>query len=144
MTRGRNFHHLLIAALDGAVAFVEVQDVAMLIGEHLDFDMAGAAYEAFQENGIIAEGCRGLLPGLFHPRQQVFRRIDHAHATAASAERRLDHQRVADLLRDGLRRLVVADGLVGAGNYGNAGLDGKVASSRLVAEKTRGARRWVQ
>ena len=48
---------------------------------------------------------RGEIAGLVH----------HAHAAAAAAERRLDDEREADLLRDLQRLLAVGDRLLGAG-----------------------------
>ena len=39
----RHFHNFLIAALHRAIAFVEVQDVAVIIRQDLDLDVARAA-----------------------------------------------------------------------------------------------------
>ena len=37
--RGRLLHHLLVAALQRAVAFAEVHDIAEAVGDHLQFDV---------------------------------------------------------------------------------------------------------
>jgi hypothetical protein len=52
---GRFFHHLLVAALERAVAFAKRDDAALAIAEDLHFDMARAAHVAFEEDAGIAE-----------------------------------------------------------------------------------------
>src|SRR5262249_27998428 len=46
---------LLVAALDGAFAFAEINDIAVLVAEHLDFDMAWISDEFFDEDTLVAE-----------------------------------------------------------------------------------------
>ena len=55
--RGRHLHHFLMAALHRTVPLVQVQNVAVAIAQDLHLDVAGAAYEAFHEDGVVAE-CR--------------------------------------------------------------------------------------
>ena len=38
--RGRFFHHLLVAALQRAIAFAQMDDIAVAVGDDLDFDVA--------------------------------------------------------------------------------------------------------
>jgi hypothetical protein len=38
---GRDFHHLLMAALNRAIAFPQVDQVAVFVAQQLDFDVAG-------------------------------------------------------------------------------------------------------
>ena len=90
-----------MAPLHRAIALIQVQNIAVLIAEDLDFDVLGAADVSFQENGIVAESGAGFLPRLF----AAWRRgppagLDDAHAASAAAERSLDDQRKADLARD--------------------------------------------
>ena len=61
--RGGKFHHLLVAPLDGAVPFIEVDDVAVHVPEHLDLDMLGIFDVAFKKNRCVAEGGFRLAPG---------------------------------------------------------------------------------
>src|SRR5262249_48808726 len=57
--------NLLMAALDGAVALEQVDQVAVPITEELDLDVAGARDVLLQEHLGNAEGGAGLAAGLF-------------------------------------------------------------------------------
>src|SRR4029079_2258868 len=50
--------HLLIAALDGALALAEMNDVAVLVAQNLNFHVARIGDEFLDEDAIVAE--RGL------------------------------------------------------------------------------------
>ncbi len=54
------FDDLLVAALDGAVAFAEVDDVSVRVAEDLDFDVADVVEGLFQNHAIAGEGGEGL------------------------------------------------------------------------------------
>src|SRR3546814_5911279 len=53
--RRRFLDHLLVAALDAALTLVEVEDVAVLVSEDLDLDMARIADEFLDEDAVVAE-----------------------------------------------------------------------------------------
>ena len=57
----RDFDDLLVAALDGAIALVQMQHVAVPVAEHLHLDVLGARNVFFQEDGGIAEGAAGFV-----------------------------------------------------------------------------------
>ena len=59
---GRLFEHLLVAALDRAVALAERHDVAVRVGEDLDLDVARALEVALAEDRVVAERCARLSP----------------------------------------------------------------------------------
>src|SRR3546814_1158080 len=61
--RRRFLDHLLVAALDRAFALAEIDDVAVLVAEHLDFDMARVFDELFDEHAVIAEARQPLALG---------------------------------------------------------------------------------
>src|SRR5215831_3929437 len=52
----RLFHDFLIAALDRAFAFAEMNNIAVLVAQHLHFDVPWIADEFFDEYPVIAEG----------------------------------------------------------------------------------------
>ncbi len=48
-------HHLLIAALDGTLALTQMDHIAVLVAEHLNFNMARVDDEFFEEDAVIAK-----------------------------------------------------------------------------------------
>ena len=72
----------------------------MCIAQHLDFDVARLLDEFLDEDAIVAETRLGLrlARGKTFARLAVVAR--HAKALAAAARGRLDHDRIADFLRD--------------------------------------------
>ena len=61
--RGRLLDQLLVAALERAVAVAEVDHAAVLIGQHLNLHVAGAAHEALDEEAAVAERLLRLAAG---------------------------------------------------------------------------------
>ncbi len=53
--RGRLLDDLLVAALDRALALVEVDDVAVLVADELDLDVARIDDELLDEHAVVAE-----------------------------------------------------------------------------------------
>ena len=96
---GRLLEHLLVAPLDRAVALAECDDVAVLVGEQLDLDVARPLEEALAEDGVVAERRGRLAPRRRERLVELLRRAHDAHAAPAAARRRLHEQREADLLR---------------------------------------------
>src|SRR6266404_9271490 len=83
--RRRLFEQLLVASLNRALAFSQTDDVAVLVAQHLKFDVARVLNIFFQIEIAVAEGGRGLRLRLTEkPRQFVFVAHDaHAPSTAA-------------------------------------------------------------
>src|SRR5690606_39107182 len=92
----RDLDHLLVAALQRAFAFAEVDAVAGAVAEDLYFEVAGRRQEALDVDIRIAERGLGLgsaaLPGL----GEFVGRRDDPHASAAAAGDRLDQHGCAD------------------------------------------------
>ena len=93
--------HLLVAALDRAVALEQMHEIAMGIAQQLDLDMAGAAHEFFQIHLVIAEGGFRLALGGSDGFEQRVLALDRPHAAPAAAPAGLQHHRIADLRRPG-------------------------------------------
>ena len=79
------FDDLLMPALDGALALEEMHDVAMRVGDHLDFDVTRLLDEAFDIQRAVAERRQGFAPrGADRFAAAAFVRHDpHAFAAAA-------------------------------------------------------------
>lgn len=82
---GGFFDEFLVAALNGAIAFCAVDDVAVGICEDLKFDMAWFFYKFFEVEGAIAEAFLGfVLSGVeFFAEGSGIMCKAHAFATAA-------------------------------------------------------------
>ncbi len=93
------FDHLLMAALDRAVALVQVQAVAVLVGEDLDFHMARLEHVFLDQHARIAERRLRLALRGRQRLGQVRLALDHLHALAAATGGGLEQHRVADLFR---------------------------------------------
>ena len=109
--RWRFLKHLLMAALHRAVALEQVHDVAVRVGEDLDFDVARPQQVLLDQHPVVAEaGCGFALAGSKRLRK-ICAAFDDAHALAAAAGAGLDQDRIADrvgLLLQERRVLVVA------------------------------------
>ena len=105
--RGRLLDHLLVAALQGAVALIEVDHVALAVAEHLHLDVARPGDIGLQQHALVAEGRAGLAPARRQGGGEVGSAIHPTHALAAAAGHRLDQYRIAD-----------ARGLAGQGRLG--------------------------
>ena len=95
--RGGLFQHLLVAALQRAVALAEMHAGSHAVAQHLDLDMARMVEILLEIDRIVAEGGLGLGAG---EREGLGRRVgvvDDLHAASAAAGDRLDQHRPADL-----------------------------------------------
>ena len=100
--------HLLVAALDRALALAEIDDVAVLVAEHLDLDMARVDDEFLDEHPVVAEGGFRLRAGAGKAFRDLLSGMGDPHALAAAAGGSLDHHRIADFVGDlgrALRRI---------------------------------------
>ena len=131
--RGGLLDHLLVAALQGAVALVQVNDIAVFVPEHLDLDVARAGDVAFDQNPVVAEGRRSLALGAGQTGGEVGRIIDTLHPLAAAARDRLDQHRIADPRRFRRQRGLRLVRTLIARRHRHAGLDHQVLGRVLQA-----------
>src|SRR5262249_44620104 len=132
--RTRRFlDHFLVAALDRAFALAEMNDVAVLVTEHLDFNMARINDEFLDEQPIVAEGGFGFRTRARKTLGDLGLGTRDPHALAAAACRCLDHHRISDLVRDLHRVLDVSDHAKMTGNGGHFGLRRRPLAFDLVA-----------
>ena len=88
--RRRLLDHLLVAALDRAVALAEVDEVAVRVAEHLDLDVARPLDRLLEVDRAVAERRRRLAARAVERGGELGLARDQAHALAAAAGRRLD------------------------------------------------------
>ena len=119
--RGGFLDHLLVAALHGAVALAEVDDVAVGVREHLELDVPRLLQEFLHVDLVVAERRARLGLGDADGVQQRGLGVHHAHAAAAAAAGGLDDHRVADVAGDAQVLIrILAQRAVGAGHAGHA------------------------
>src|SRR3954462_7746923 len=89
-----------MSALERAVPAPEPYRVAVPIGQHLDLDMARMVQELLGIDLGIAEGAACFLTGQCESVGKTALLCDDPHAASATAARRLQDYRIADLRRD--------------------------------------------
>ena len=84
--------------LHAAIALPQMHDVAVMIGQHLHFDVPRVLDVFFEIHVAVAERGLGLGPRLLQCRleRQIVRR--HAHPASAAAGHRLDQHGKADVV----------------------------------------------
>jgi hypothetical protein len=97
--------HLLVAALDRAVALAEVDHVAVPVGQHLHLHVAGVVQIALQVDGGVGEELLALAAGPLEGALELLLGERHAEALAAASARGLHRHRKADLALGDLQRL---------------------------------------
>ena len=133
--RGAGFlDHLLVPALDGAVAHSRRPDIAVVVGDHLDLDVAGIGDKAFEEHHRVAERTLGFALRALE-RDFEFVGGEHlADAAAAATTTGFDDQRVADGLCVPAGVLAGLDGATAPRCERNAHLLGQKFGLDLVAQ----------
>src|SRR5690606_4225237 len=138
--RGRCFlNDLLVPALHGAVAVAQVNDVAVHVGQYLNFHVPRWFQKFFQVHGRVAKGVLGFGLGDLDGLEQGCLRMHHLHATATAAGGRLDHHRVTDLAcQFQVTLVVIGQRTIGARNCRYAGLFHRFDGRDLVAHQANG------
>ncbi len=128
------FDNLLVPPLDGAVAFEEVDQSAVLVADQLHFDVLGALDELLQNTLRDAERGPGFAARRLKRFLQLVGGLHDAHPAPAAAHRGLHDYRIAQLLRQRLRFVDGLDRRIAAGEYRNVRLLRRCRGRRLVAE----------
>jgi len=142
--RWRLFNHFLMAALDRAVAFVQVQAVAVLVGEDLDFHMARFEHVFFHQHARVAERRLRLALGGRQRLGQVRLALDHLHALAAATGGGLEQHRVANLFRGSTEGFHVLRFAVVARHQRHAGFFHQRLGGGLAAHGVDGGGGWAE
>nr|GEU28319.1 conserved hypothetical protein [Tanacetum cinerariifolium] len=135
---GRFFEHLLVPALHRAIALEQVDVVAVGVGKHLDLDVARALQVFFGQYLVVAKGADRLALARRQRILELRRAVDHAHALAAAAGRRLEQHRVADAVGLRLQEVGVLALAVVAGHQGHVGLLHQRLGGGLGAHRAHG------
>ncbi|MNJ50669.1 hypothetical protein D3C77_459520 [compost metagenome] len=110
-----------------------MDDVAVLVAQHLNLDVARVDDELLEEDAVVAEGVQRLGLHGGETLGHVVVRMGDADALAPAPGRGLDHHRIADLARD-LHRLVRRFDQAHVTRHGrDARLGGELLGGDLVA-----------
>lgn len=63
MRSGGNFHDFLVPSLDGAISLVQMYNVASLVSQQLDLNVARSLDELLDEHSAVTESSLGLGGG---------------------------------------------------------------------------------
>ena len=94
------FDDFLMPPLQRAFALADVNDVAVLIAEDLDFDVARRGDELLGVDRAVAEERLRFAGDALVRRTQILLALDEAHPLAAAARAGLDHDREAGVARE--------------------------------------------
>ena len=120
-----------MAPLHRALAFAEIDKVAVLVAKHLDLDVSRLLNQLLDIDFMISESAQRLTLPCGERRCQFIAAIDAPHPFTATAGDSLQHHGIANALGELLR---LGDGREGAyrtGNERQAGTSGCLPSPRL-------------
>ncbi len=122
-------------ALQRAIAFAEMNGLAVSVAQNLDFDMARLFKKFFEIDRIIAESGLGLGPRRFDRGGKIMRRARDFHAASAAARRRLYKNRKTQRPGDDRRLLIAGDRAGRARHAGNTKPDCRRFGLDLIAHE---------
>lgn len=132
---GGNLNDLLVAALNGAVTLVQMDNVAVVVTEQLDLDVLRAVEETLNEDSTVAESRLGLGCSSLEGLLEALGFADDSHTTATTSVGSLDNDGETILVGKGLDLLVRGDSVLCARNDGDIGGNGKLSSGNLVTKR---------
>src|SRR5258706_8229876 len=88
-----------MTALDGAFALAKMNEVAMVVAQDLDFDVAWLDYQFFDIDFVVAEGPSRFATGFAEAGFQAVFGVDTTHTLAASPGRGFEENWVSDRTR---------------------------------------------
>jgi hypothetical protein len=119
---GASLDQLLMPALNRALALAQMDDVAVVIADDLELDVARVLQVLLDIHIAVAEcGFRLALRGLERI-GHLARVANHPHASSAAAGDRLHDHRIADVLGDFERLLFAGDRAVTSREHRHTGL----------------------
>src|SRR5262249_52168524 len=129
------FDHLLVTPLNRAIAFAEVNDVAMAVGHDLKFNVARIDDELFQIDLIASKSFLRLMTSAVKSGFKTWFIMRSAHSATAAAGGCFNHHWITKLPRDFHRVILGLDDSIAARRYRHAGFARCRTSSVLVAHR---------
>jgi hypothetical protein len=124
-----------MAALDRTLSFIEVDDFAMVITQHLDLHVVGFGEIALDKDVIIAEGGIGFAACQVQRIKKLPRPGNDTHALAPTPGTGFDQKRVANVLNCGKKVGITEAATIETGDHRNAARLGEFASLGFAAHE---------
>ena len=131
---GGDLDDLLMSPLDGAVALIEMDNVAVVVAEKLNLDMLGLVEEALDEDGAVAEGGLGFRSCALERFLERLLLADASHTSATATKSSLDDDRESVLVRKLLNLLELLDGALRTRHNGDIGSNSQLSSGNFVTK----------
>jgi hypothetical protein len=128
----------LVSALDRAVAFVQVDDISVLVAEDLDFEVSGASDEFFEEDFIASEGVFRFALGLFEIACELVFGLHDAHTATTAPFGCFEHDGEFHFASRLGRFVEASDGRCGAFEDRHTDLFGDFAGGDFIAQQFEG------
>ena len=113
------FHDLLIASLQRAVALTQMHHVAVFVTQHLDLDVFRIHQELLHEDIIIAEGLLRFALDEIELDAHIFLTVTAAHTASAAAGSRFQNDRKTEFIGNLHGFVGILDGLFRTGDRGD-------------------------
>jgi hypothetical protein len=130
-----------MAALNGAIALAQVDDIAMLVRQNLELDVMRALDIFLNEYGAVSESGEGLAGGHFHIFAQLGIRPDDAESAPSTTGAGFDHDRVAGFFGEGQGLFNICHAAMGARDDRNPVFFRKIGGFNFAAHGVDGGRR---
>src|ERR1700685_2399101 len=121
----------------------QVNRVAMFIGQHLQLDVPRIDDCFLDVNFTVAKGTLRLAARSFQRSLQFFTGMNQAHAFAAAASRRFEHDGIADARGNFLRLLERSETSRRTRHERNSGALHRLAGFRLRSHGSHGGGGWT-
>ncbi len=121
---------------------MEVDNIAVLVSEDLNFDVLSSLNVAFEKNCGVSEGVLGFFLGLGKACLKLGWFFNDSHTTTSSTKCGLNDERETDLMSDCEGLIGIGNGVIGARKNWHFGCDRLCASSSFVTHGAKEVGGW--
>ena len=129
---GSILDHLLVTSLKGTIALIEMNDVAVFVGEDLDLHMLGIDQEFLHEDVVITKRFERLCLDEIVIGTDLFDSVAAAHTASAAACGCLQDDREAEFHREPLGLFAAPQRILGAGRSGDIAIKRHLLGTEFV------------
>src|SRR5690606_29969354 len=112
------FYQFLMPALDGAFPFEEINNLSILVAQHLDFHMPWRTDKFFDKDRSVSKGSSSLGYGQFHLLLKMRRVFNYPHSFSSASGGSLDQHRLTTVQGHLFGFVNIRNRLVQPGDHG--------------------------